>query len=82
MYDICLFLDIDLLSCLITPGKPAAIQYGTGAIAGFFSEDSVKLGDLDVNDQVSAHLDLFVCMKQCSYVYFITCSIFIQLGSN
>ncbi|KAM6553808.1 hypothetical protein CsatB_014570 [Cannabis sativa] len=32
-------------------GKPAAIQYGTGAIAGFFSEDNVKVGDLVVKDQ-------------------------------
>ncbi|KAG0519251.1 hypothetical protein BDA96_09G248400 [Sorghum bicolor] len=32
-------------------GKPAAIQYGTGSIAGFFSEDSVTLGDLVVKDQ-------------------------------
>nr|AMN87036.1 hypothetical protein [Paspalum vaginatum] len=32
-------------------GKPAAIQYGTGSIAGFFSEDSVTVGDLVVKDQ-------------------------------
>ncbi|KAG2625710.1 hypothetical protein PVAP13_3KG309500 [Panicum virgatum] len=32
-------------------GKPADIHYGTGAIAGFFSEDSVTLGDLVVKDQ-------------------------------
>ncbi|CAN6354319.1 unnamed protein product [Urochloa humidicola] len=32
-------------------GKPAAIRYGTGSIAGFFSEDSVTLGDLVVKDQ-------------------------------
>ncbi|EPS66177.1 hypothetical protein M569_08599, partial [Genlisea aurea] len=32
-------------------GKPAAIHYGTGAISGFFSEDSVKVGDLVVRDQ-------------------------------
>ncbi|CAD6220742.1 unnamed protein product [Miscanthus lutarioriparius] len=31
--------------------KPAAIQYGTGSIAGFLSEDSVTLGDLVVKDQ-------------------------------
>jgi hypothetical protein len=68
MYAICLLLHIDMLSCLISPGKPAAIQYGTGSIAGFFSEDSVTLGDLVVNDQVSAHLYMFICMKQCSYM--------------
>ncbi|KAJ4703925.1 Aspartic proteinase [Melia azedarach] len=32
-------------------GEPAAIQYGTGAISGFFSYDSVKVGDLTVKDQ-------------------------------
>ncbi|KAJ0018870.1 hypothetical protein Pint_09848 [Pistacia integerrima] len=32
-------------------GKPAAIQYGTGAISGFFSYDHVKVGDLVVKDQ-------------------------------
>ncbi|KAF3619482.1 Aspartic proteinase A1 [Capsicum annuum] len=33
-------------------GKSAAIHYGTGAISGFFSEDSVKVGDLVVKNQV------------------------------
>ncbi|KAK4421354.1 Aspartic proteinase A2 [Sesamum alatum] len=32
-------------------GKSAAIQYGTGSISGFFSEDNVKIGDLVVKDQ-------------------------------
>lgn len=32
-------------------GKTAEIQYGTGAISGFFSEDYVKIGDLVVKDQ-------------------------------
>ncbi|KAH9749609.1 Aspartic proteinase A2 [Citrus sinensis] len=32
-------------------GESASIQYGTGAIAGFFSYDSVKVGDLVVKDQ-------------------------------
>ncbi|KAI3440167.1 uncharacterized protein J3R85_003779 [Psidium guajava] len=32
-------------------GKPASIQYGTGAISGFFSNDNVQVGDLDVKDQ-------------------------------
>ncbi|KAE8772922.1 Phytepsin [Hordeum vulgare] len=31
--------------------KPAAIQYDTGSIAGYFSEDSVTVGDLVVKDQ-------------------------------
>ncbi|XP_004293311.1 PREDICTED: aspartic proteinase A1 [Fragaria vesca subsp. vesca] len=32
-------------------GKSAAIQYGTGSISGFFSNDNVKVGDLVVKDQ-------------------------------
>ncbi|XP_042478322.1 aspartic proteinase-like [Macadamia integrifolia] len=32
-------------------GKPAEIQYGTGAISGFFSQDNVVVGDLVVKDQ-------------------------------
>ncbi|PRQ28393.1 putative phytepsin [Rosa chinensis] len=32
-------------------GKSASIQYGTGAISGFFSNDNVKVGDLVVKDQ-------------------------------
>ncbi|KAK3188426.1 hypothetical protein Dsin_027987 [Dipteronia sinensis] len=32
-------------------GESAAIQYGTGSISGFFSYDSVKVGDLVVKDQ-------------------------------
>ena len=37
---------------LFGEGKSAAIQYGTGSISGFFSEDNVKIGDLTVKDQV------------------------------
>ncbi|KAI3718687.1 hypothetical protein L6452_19567 [Arctium lappa] len=32
-------------------GKPAAIQYGSGSISGFFSEDNVMVGDLVIVDQ-------------------------------
>ncbi|XP_050368495.1 aspartic proteinase-like [Argentina anserina] len=32
-------------------GKSASIQYGTGSISGFFSNDNVKVGDLVVKDQ-------------------------------
>lgn len=37
---------------ILCEGKSAAIQYGTGAISGFFSQDSVQLGSLIVKDQV------------------------------
>ncbi|KAF5760509.1 putative phytepsin [Helianthus annuus] len=33
-------------------GTPAAIQYGTGSISGYFSEDDVQVGDLVINDQM------------------------------
>jgi hypothetical protein len=32
---ICLLLDNDMLPCFVSPEKPAAIHYETGAIAGF-----------------------------------------------
>ncbi|KAL4555548.1 hypothetical protein LXL04_038170 [Taraxacum kok-saghyz] len=32
-------------------GKSAAIRYGTGAISGFFSQDSIKLGDFVIKEQ-------------------------------
>ncbi|XP_071706514.1 aspartic proteinase A1-like [Rutidosis leptorrhynchoides] len=35
-----------------TDGTPAAIQYGTGSISGYFSEDNVQVGDLVVKDQI------------------------------
>uniref|UniRef100_A0A0E0P663 Uncharacterized protein n=1 Tax=Oryza rufipogon TaxID=4529 RepID=A0A0E0P663_ORYRU len=35
----------------LSVGKPAAIQYGNGSVAGFFNEDSVTIGDLVVKDQ-------------------------------
>lgn len=33
-------------------GTSASIQYGTGAISGFFSNDNVKVGDIVVKKQV------------------------------
>ncbi|PAN29330.1 hypothetical protein PAHAL_5G217200 [Panicum hallii] len=32
-------------------GKPASIRYGTGAMSGYFSRDSVKIGDVVVKNQ-------------------------------
>ena len=36
----------------VAVGTSAAIQYGTGAISGFFSYDNVRVGDLVVKKQV------------------------------
>ncbi|KAK4835689.1 hypothetical protein QYF36_013101 [Acer negundo] len=33
-------------------GKPCTINYGSGSISGFFSQDKVEVGDLVVTDQV------------------------------
>lgn len=44
---------IRIVFCVHYTGEPAAIQYGTGSISGFFSYDSVTVGDLVVKDQVN-----------------------------
>ncbi|KAK2992497.1 hypothetical protein RJ640_005644 [Escallonia rubra] len=41
----------ELFAILLHAGKSAEIHYGTGAIAGFFSKDNVKVGDLIVKNQ-------------------------------
>ncbi|KAJ9551678.1 hypothetical protein OSB04_015723 [Centaurea solstitialis] len=41
-----------LMDVYMDTGTSAAIQYGTGSISGFVSQDSVKLGDLVVKEQV------------------------------
>ncbi|KAL8267729.1 hypothetical protein R6Q59_001527 [Mikania micrantha] len=33
-------------------GTAAAIQYGTGSISGYFSEDNLQVGDLVINNQI------------------------------
>ncbi|GFP80394.1 aspartic proteinase oryzasin-1 [Phtheirospermum japonicum] len=33
-------------------GKPCSISYGSGSIAGYFSQDNVEVGDVVVKDQV------------------------------
>ncbi|KAG5252049.1 cyprosin [Salix suchowensis] len=46
-------------------GTSAAIQYGTGSISGFFSQDSVEVGDLVVKNQmiiVAGVLNLCYCL--------------------
>ena len=42
-------------------GKSAEIQYGSGSISGFFSNDAVKVGDLVVKDQVMLSFNLVAC---------------------
>lgn len=52
----CIVILCDLVSdnsSIWHTGEPAAIQYGSGAISGFFSDDNVKVGDLVVKDQVT-----------------------------
>ncbi|KAJ0051864.1 hypothetical protein Pint_02006 [Pistacia integerrima] len=45
-------------------GTTAAIQYGTGAISGFFSQDNVKVGDLIVKNQ-----DFIEATKEASITF-------------
>lgn len=45
-------------------GTSAAIQYGTGAISGFFSQDNVKIGDLVVKNQ-----DFIEATKEASITF-------------
>ncbi|TYJ20939.1 hypothetical protein E1A91_A08G031100v1 [Gossypium mustelinum] len=47
-------------------GKPADIQYGTGAISGFFSEDHVTVGDLVVK-----HQEFIEATKESSLTFLI-----------
>lgn len=48
--DFFFFFSHESLSCYL--GTHAAIQYGTGAVSGFFSYDNVKVGDVVVKDVV------------------------------
>ncbi len=43
-------LPLYLLTC--NSGKSCEINYGSGSISGFFSQDIVEVGDLDVKNQV------------------------------
>lgn len=46
-----IFLKVD--ASIYHTGKSAEIHYGSGAIAGFFSQDHVQVGDV-VEDQVNS----------------------------
>uniref|UniRef100_A0A0E0P670 Peptidase A1 domain-containing protein n=1 Tax=Oryza rufipogon TaxID=4529 RepID=A0A0E0P670_ORYRU len=52
----------------LSVGKPAAIQYGNGSVAGFFNEDSVTIGDLVVKDQIQTYS--FSLLLKIAYYYF------------
>lgn len=47
---------------VVCTGKSAAIRYGTGSIAGFFSEDNVELGELMVKGQVWINWELAISL--------------------
>lgn len=51
----------------IDAGTSAAIQYGTGSISGFFSQDSVEVGDLVVKNQVNDNAFLIVSVNYCCW---------------
>uniref|UniRef100_A0A0E0P668 Peptidase A1 domain-containing protein n=1 Tax=Oryza rufipogon TaxID=4529 RepID=A0A0E0P668_ORYRU len=57
-----------VLSYALNCGKPAAIQYGNGSVAGFFNEDSVTIGDLVVKDQIQTYS--FSLLLKIAYYYF------------
>lgn len=53
-------------------GTTAEIQYGTGAISGYFSQDNVKVGDLVVENQVIyTCLFTFNLIRYCVKIYMI-----------
>ena len=49
-------------------GTSAAIQYGSGAISGFFSYDDVKVGDLVVKSQVPWTFFLYIVSNLSSLI--------------
>jgi hypothetical protein len=51
------------------PGTSCEINYGSGSISGFFSEDNVEVGDLVVKDQVG--FSLFNLLKFFSNCFFL-----------
>lgn len=45
-------LELNLYFFKCCSGTTCEIQYGSGSIAGFFSQDNVEVGNLIVEDQV------------------------------
>lgn len=65
-----------LLLGFLFSGESCSISYGSGSIAGFFSEDSVLVGDLAVKNQVTyrtivsvKHLDASLLMLQVHFSF-------------
>ncbi|KAJ8544716.1 hypothetical protein K7X08_017299 [Anisodus acutangulus] len=52
-------------------GNSAAIQYGSGAISGFFSQDNVKVGDLVVTDQVLMCWEFIEATREPSVTFLV-----------
>lgn len=46
------YVCLKLIVSIYHAGKPASIQYGSGAISGFFSNDNIQVGDIVVKNQV------------------------------
>lgn len=54
-------LKLYILNC--NSGKSCQINYGSGSISGFFSQDSVEVGDLAVKNQVGFFSPLKVFLE-------------------
>lgn len=61
-------------------GKSAEIHYGTGSVAGFFSQDHVTIGDLVVKSQVNLKTTYILYLLQFSIDIVLPSPLFLLLG--